>query len=162
MKIAVLSDSHGRLQTVARALKVVAERGITTILHCGDLDDAPTAAMLPAGTHVVLGNCDTDRAEIEAALQEAGCVSHGDWGHLDLADKSIAMTHGHLSVMRDLEASDAFDYLFYGHTHVRAERRTGRTRVINPGALHRANPKGFLIVDLTTGTTEFVNMELPS
>jgi hypothetical protein len=160
MKIAVLSDSHGRLQTVARALKIVAERGITTILHCGDLDDPETAAMLPAGTHVVLGNCDTDFEEIEAALQRAGCLSHGDWGHLDVAGKAIALTHGHLDVMGDLESSGAFDYLFYGHTHVRAERQTGRTRVINPGALHRANPKGFAIVDLATGATEFVNMEV--
>ena len=83
----------------------------TTILHCGDLDDADTAAMLPAGTHVVLGNCDTDRDEIEAALKQAGCVSHGDWGHLDLAGKSLAFTHGHRSVMRDLEVSDGTDYL---------------------------------------------------
>jgi hypothetical protein len=159
MKIAVLSDSHGRVQTIARALKVVADRKITTLIHCGDLDDAAAAEMLPAGTHVVLGNCDTDRKAIEAALARAGCVSHGEWGHLDVAGKSLAFTHGHLSVIRDLEASDAFDWLFYGHTHVRSEHRAGRTRVLNPGALHRANPKGFTIIDLATGATEFVNME---
>ncbi len=159
MKIAVLSeDSHGRLQTVF-ALNVARAAASRRSQISGDLDDPETAAMLPAGTHVVLGNCDTDRDEIEAALKEAGCVSHGDWGHLDVAGKSIGFTHGHLSVMRDLEVSDAFDYLFYGHTHIRAERQTGRTRVINPGALHRANPKGFTIVDVATGATEFVNME---
>jgi putative phosphoesterase len=162
MKIAVFSDSHGRTQTVARALKIIADRGITTRIHCGDLDDAAVAEMLPAGTHVVLGNCDTDRDEIEAALARAGCVSHGEWGYLELAGKKIAFTHGHLYAFRELQAADTFDFLFYGHTHVHAEHPAGKTRVINPGALHRASPKGFIIVDLASGEVEFVNMEPPS
>jgi hypothetical protein len=50
-----------------------------------------------------------------------------------------------------LENADYFDYVFYGHTHVREQHRTGRTLVANPGALFRANPKTCIVLDLSTG-----------
>ncbi len=53
--------------------------------------------------------------------------------------------------MRQLENADFFDYVFYGHTHVREQHRTGRTLVANPGALFRANPKTCIVLDLLTG-----------
>jgi predicted phosphodiesterase len=49
--------------------------------------------------------------------------------------------------------------VFYGHTHQAAEHRTGKTRVINPGALHRARPKTFVVLDLATGEVESVVVE---
>ena len=57
-------------------------------------------------------------------------------------------------LLHDLEVSGAFDFLFYGHTHKAEEHRTGPTRVINPGALHRANPKTFVVLDLATRAVE--------
>jgi hypothetical protein len=53
--------------------------------------------------------------------------------------------------LRQLENADYFDYVFYGHTHVREQHRTGRTLVANPGALFRANPKTCIVLDLSTG-----------
>jgi hypothetical protein len=41
--------------------------------------------------------------------------------------------------------------LFYGHTHVREQHRTGKTLVANPGALFRANPKTCIVLDVVTG-----------
>lgn len=43
------------------------------------------------------------------------------------------------------------DYLFQGHTHQREDVTFGRTRLINPGALHRANPRTAALLDLETG-----------
>ena len=151
MLIAIVSDTHGRPSPLDEALRIIASRGIETIIHCGDIDAASLVASFPAGTHFVYGNCDTDRRSIAAAIEAAKCRLHGAWGHLELAGKSIAFTHGDDStLMRDLIASGTFDYLFHGHTHIAADRRVGRTRVINPGALHRANPKTFAILDLAT------------
>ena len=44
-------------------------------------------------------------------------------------------------------------------SHVAAEHRTGRTRVINPGALFRARPKSLVIVDLKSGDVEPVTVD---
>ena len=61
--------------------------------------------------------------------------------------------------MRDVEHSGAYDFLFYGHTHQPEEHVTGPTRVINPGALHRARPKRFIFLDVPGGAVEPVEVE---
>lgn len=157
MLLAILSDTHSRTTTIVRALNIIADRGADLILHCGDIEDAESVRLFPACTHFVFGNCDFDRAGIREAVQDIGATVHEPFGHLELEGTKLAFVHGddkHL--LRDLEHADAFDFLFHGHTHVAAEHCAGRTRVINPGALHRARPKTFVFLDLTTGAVESV------
>ena len=40
--------------------------------------------------------------------------------------------------------------------NVAGEHRSGKTRVINPGALFRARPKSFVILDVESGQLESV------
>jgi predicted phosphodiesterase len=61
--------------------------------------------------------------------------------------------------MRQVEDDGRHAFLFYGHTHQAREHHTGRTRVINPGALHRARPKAFVVLDLASGELESVQVE---
>ena len=156
MKIAILSDTHGRQRTTEAALDVLRERNITTVLHCGDIDDPETVALFRGlDAHFVWGNCDWDQEGLRAAMAEVGATLHEHWGNLELGGRKVAFLHGDdKGLMRDVEHSGHFDYLFYGHTHQAEEHRTGPTRVINPGALHRANPKTFIILDLATDTVE--------
>jgi putative phosphoesterase len=162
MKIGVLSDSHGRVGTVMDALALLRDRGIDTVLHCGDIDDPPTVRLFRGfQAHFVFGNCDTDRDELRLTMAEVGATLHEPFGHVQLDGVEIAFVHGDNSgLLRDLERSDAFDFLFYGHTHVAAEHRTGRTRIINPGALHRARVKTFVVFDLATHDMESVPCSL--
>jgi putative phosphoesterase len=160
VKIAVLSDSHSRYENVAKALRLLEGHGVELILHCGDIDDAETVWLFPGNTHFVFGNCDHERASMRQAIHGIGGTLHEPWGHLELAGKDIAFLHGDdQELQRDLERSEAFDYLFHGHTHVAADRRAGRTRVINPGALHRARPKTFIVLDLASGEVESLALE---
>jgi putative phosphoesterase len=162
MKIGVVSDTHGRLRTIAAALALLNERGAELLIHCGDIDD-PEAARAFAGwnAHFVFGNCDADREGIARAIAHIGATLHDSFGHLKLDRKQIAWTHGDdTGLFHDLEQSGHHDYLFYGHTHVANERVAGKTRVINPGALHRAREKTCLIVDLETNALETVVVEV--
>src|SRR5579872_3969440 len=161
MRIGVLSASHGRNETVRRALAEIKARGVTTVLHCGDIEDPETITLFEGfDAHFVLGNCDWEPEAIRSAIHELGGTLHEGFGHLELAGRKIAFLHGHeQSRMREIENSGHFDYLFYGHTHVAKEHVTGPTRVINPGALHRAKPKTFVIVDLASGGVESVVVE---
>lgn len=160
MRIAVVSDTHGRQGPLGQALAEIAARGIERILHCGDLDEPTLASRFPPGVDFVFGNCDSDRKAIEAAVVAAGGTHHGVWGHLELAGKRIAFVHGDdARLVRELLAADVYDYLFHGHTHVPRDERIGRTRVVNPGALHRATPKTFCIVDLATDDVEHLAVE---
>jgi len=161
MKIAILSDTHSRYQTVENALHMLQERKVNFLLHCGDIDDSETVWLFQGFTaHFVFGNCDTERTSLRQAIHGIGETLHEGWGHLELDGVKIAFLHGDdTRLLRDVEHSGHFDFLFHGHTHVAAEHRTGPTRVINPGALHRARTKTFALLDLATGEVESVVVE---
>jgi putative phosphoesterase len=161
MKIAILSDTHSRAATVEMALAEIARRGIELIVHCGDIEDGDTVRLFPAHTHFVLGNCDHDQAGIRRAVRGIGATLHEPFGHLPIDGKTLAFLHGDdHRLLHDLVHSDAFDYLFHGHTHIARDEIHGRTRIINPGALHRARPKTFVILDVVTGAVESVHVEV--
>jgi putative phosphoesterase len=160
MRIAVISDTHNRMASVKAALAIIADRGIECILHCGDIEDADTVRLFPAHTHFVFGNCDYDRTGIVDAVDAIGAALHGAWGQLELAGQTLAFTHGDdRALLHDLEHADAFDFLFHGHTHIAKEHRTGRTRVINPGALQRVAVRTFVLLDLHSGAVESVSVD---
>jgi putative phosphoesterase len=146
---------------VRLALAELRQRGVRTVLHCGDIGEESTIALFRDFTaHFVFGNCDYDREALRAAIAEMGATLHEGWGQLELEGVKIAFLHGDDGrLKKDVENSGYFDFLFYGHTHVAAEHRTGPTRVINPGALHRALPKTFLVVDLPGGAVESISLD---
>jgi len=156
MRIGIVSDTHGRNHNVSKALDLLRQQGVTTVIHCGDIEDPDTIPLFAGlAAHFVFGNCDWDQEPLRQAIAAAGARLHEPFGNLELAGKKLAFLHGHNhGLKRDVENSGHFDYLFYGHTHQAEEHRTGPTRVINPGALHRANPKTFVILDLATDTVE--------
>ena len=162
MQIAILSDTHSRYATIEKALQLLQNRKINVVLHCGDIEDADAVWLFQGFTaHFVLGNCDRLEAHaIRQAVHGIGEALHDGYGAVELEGVKVAFTHGdNARLLRDLEASGAFDFLFYGHTHKAEEHRTGPTRVINPGALQRANPKTFVVLDLATREVESVMVE---
>ena len=160
MKIAVVSDTHSHTEMIQSVLHLIEPYHVEFILHCGDIEDADAVLLFPSKIHFVLGNCDMDRTDIIAAVNEIGAALHEPFGHLELDDKAIAFLHGHdKRLLRDLEQTNTFDFIFHGHTHQAEDRRSGRTRVINPGALFRARSKTFVIVDLKSEKVESVKVE---
>jgi putative phosphoesterase len=161
MKIGIVSDTHGRQLNARLALDELRRRGVEVVLHCGDIDDAPTVSLFEGLTaHFVFGNCDGDRAALRERMAQVGAQLHDNFGHVELDGVAIAFIHGDdKGLSEELEQSGCYDFLFYGHTHVAKEHRTGRTRVINPGALDRARPKSFAVLDLQTRDLE--SIEIP-
>ena len=138
----------------------MAERDVELIIHCGDIQDGDTVRLFPAYTHFVYGNCDYDRADIQRAVADTGATLHGHWGQLEVEGQVLAFVHGDShSLLHELEHIDAFDFLFHGHTHIANEHRTGKTRVINPGALQRVVQRTFVLLDLPSGELETVTVE---
>ena len=161
MRIGIVSDTHSRYATVDAAVKLLRQRGVYCVLHCGDIEDADTVWLFEdLTTHFVFGNCDTERASLRQAIDAIGGTLQEPFGNLELEGHKIAWMHGDdKRLFQDIENSGHFDYLFYGHTHVAEEHRTGSTRVINPGALHRARQKTCVVLDLATGEAESVVVE---
>lgn len=161
MRIGIVSDTHGNRLMVNLALAELRERGVTTVLHCGDIDDPETVELFRGfTTHFVFGNCDIDKGPLRAAMADIGATLHDHFGSVELEGVKLAFTHSDdKTLMRDVERCGYYDFLFYGHTHQAEEHRTGPTRVINPGALHRARPKTFVVLDLGDSSVDLVSVE---
>jgi predicted phosphodiesterase len=75
---------------------------------------------------------------------------------LTLESKRIALIHGDdYRLKQKILAEQQFDYLLLGHSHVRKDERIGKTRIVNPGALHRANPRTAATLDLASDQLRF-------
>lgn len=161
MRIGVVSDTHNRYPTVIRALALLQQRDVEVVLHCGDIEDAETVRLF-AGlpTHFVLGNCDADPDGLRRAMEPIGATLHDPFGSLEFHGRKIAWLHGDDNrLLRDLENSGHYDFLFHGHTHIAARRRAGPSLIVNPGALHRARVKTFIILDVGSGEIESVTVD---
>jgi putative phosphoesterase len=161
MRIGIVSDTHSRYNAVETVVKHLRQEGVSCVLHCGDIEDADTVWLFEAlPTHFVFGNCDTERASLRQAIYGSGSTLHEPFGNLELAERKIAWVHGdNKRLLQDIENSGRFDFLFYGHTHHEEQHRTGPTQVINPGALHRARRKTFVVLDLKTDEWKSVGVE---
>ena len=119
-----------------------------------------TAATTGLPLWFVFGNNDFDRAGLQAAGAAMGAKCLGAFGDVTLAGKRIALFHGDDFVRRQRWVdSGVYDYALSGHTHKRLDGRRGRTREINPGALHRAAEKTVALLDLASDKLEFLTVE---
>ena len=139
MLIGVLSDSHGDVDTTARAVAALIEHGSVVLLHLGDIGGDDVIDELVGHTaHIVFGNCDWGIAELTQYAGGVGLVVDHPMGVIEADGRRIAFTHGDdVGLMRQA-IDDGVDYLLHGHTHTVSDSRVQDTRVICPGALHRA------------------------
>lgn len=158
MLIGILSDTHGRHGIAGAAVNLLHRRGARQFIHCGDVGSARVLDQL-AGLDAtfVTGNTDYDRQVLLRYGREIGIDARHPMADLTIHGKRIAVLHGDDErLMRTLLAGQDYDYLLHGHTHVRDDRHEGRTRIINPGALHRAAEKTVALLDPDQDTVEFL------
>ena len=156
MIVGVLSDSHGRDLAVRSALAVLDRAGATVLFHCGDIGDQEVFdQFVGRECHFVWGNTDVRTDALNAFLQTVGLTCRPGPVFVELAGKRIAMCHGHEREFHRLCEHPNTDYMFYGHSHIRADRRQNGCRFINPGALHRTREKTVATLDLTDDTLTF-------
>lgn len=150
MRLGVVSDSHGHVELVRPAIRMLESLQVDRVLHCGDIGSAEVVELFASWpTDFVFGNCDSQRAELAAAIERAGQTCHGEFGDLEIVGKRVALLHSD-DRRRFQEAirSGQWDLICYGHTHVAATEMIGDTLVLNPGALYRANPHSLAVVEM--------------
>lgn len=160
MRIGVVSDTHGHVVNTRAAINLLASLEVERVLHCGDIGTEAIPPLFKAWpTEFVFGNCDYARDELAAAIQAAGLTCRGTFGDIEIAGRRVALLHSddHRK-FREVINSDTYDLVCCGHTHVAKVEQIGRTLVLNPGALYRANPHSLAIVGLDTMHVEIVNL----
>lgn len=162
MRLGIVSDTHGHLESARAAVRVLNSEQVDAVLHCGDIGSPEVVALFAAWpTHFVFGNVDYDEGELSQAIEGAGQTCHGRFGALELAGRKIALLHSDdRELFEQTIESGEWDLLCYGHTHIPEQHKAGRTLVLNPGALYRAKPKTLAIVDLATLTAVHLPVEV--
>lgn len=164
MKIGLLSDTHGDHVRAGLATRELLKHPIEAVFHCGDIGSERVLAELasacqPRGVpvHAVLGNVDLYEDALEDFPHETGVRVWGRRAVLELAGKQVAVIHGDdIHMLGNAVSGQQYDYIFTGHTHVHADEREGRTRIINPGAIFRGYPPTVAVLDLATGLLECI------
>lgn len=150
MRIGVVSDTHGHVEYTMAAVQALRREDVSALLHCGDIGSPaiiPLFADWPA--HFVFGNVDDDRGLLPEAIAAAGQTCHQRFGTVELEGAKIAFLHSDdWQLFEETIESGTYDLVCYGHTHVAEQHRVGKTLVLNPGALYRATPHTFAVVDL--------------
>lgn len=148
MKIGVLSDSHGDMRTVQRAVDTLRKHEITTAIHCGDIGLEVLPLLKGFNVHFVHGNMD-DPNRTRDVIAEPEHTLHQNLGTLEIEGRRIAFLHGHdIKLLRHTIHSGHYDLVCHGHTHVFSNVVEGQTRVLNPGALARTMHPSVAIVDI--------------
>lgn len=132
MRLLVVSDTHGRVQTAMNIYKMEQRKApIDKIVHLGDLVTDAKALETRLGAEVIFvqGNCDGGEA----------CE---DYKVLDTEYGRLLLCHGHVENVKFSTLSLLYKAeemgccaAFFGHTHAPCFREVDGMYLLNPGSL---------------------------
>ncbi len=156
MIIGIMSDSHGDAEVTARAVELLERHGAEKLLHCGDIcSEGVLDELAGHDCTFVWGNCDEPDEMLRGYVATLG-LPWPEWPiRIEIDGKRLGLCHGHEHGFITARREAGLDYLFHGHTHSASDYRENGCRIINPGALHRADPLTVAILDLETDELTF-------
>jgi len=159
MLIGILSDSHGEITRTRKAMQQLADGGCTKFIHLGDVEIIEVLdELIGFDVTLVFGNCDWGVRLHEHAVQVGIDVRDGA-DVISVDGKHIAFLHGHDERKYYGFLDDGVDYLLHGHSHEKRDEMVGKTRCINPGALHRAAVYTVAVLDTCEDTLVFLEVD---
>jgi putative phosphoesterase len=157
MHIGIISDTHNDIEATEKALEILAERNVDTLVHAGDINSPRMLEFFKGlDCYIVLGNGDLiDKDEIRKKGIELGMRPAEEKLEFSLGGKRFAVFHGHdVPLFRETVSSGNYDYIIKGHTHFFENYVNNYCRIINPGALYRRDESSFAILDIETDKVE--------
>lgn len=146
MKIFFISDIHGSLFFLKKALERYKEEKAKYIVVLGDVlyhgprnplprDYNPDAVASLLNEYkdkiiAVRGNCDS---EVDQIIIEYPMMS--DYSIMLCNDRRLFLTHGHIYNEKNLPNLGQDDVLIYGHTHIPVAKKQNNIFILNPGSI---------------------------
>lgn len=151
MKLIVLSDSHGDVNTVKQIKSLQAD----AIFHCGDSELLARDPLLN-GIHIVRGNCDGDDQFPASIVQKVG-------------NETVFIVHGHehdvkrsMLTLSYAAAEQQATIALFGHSHLYGVEMINGVLFVNPGST--TQPRGgreatYAVIEITNVyTVSFYSM----
>ncbi len=129
------------------------------LIHLGDFETEQVIDELVGHEcRIVFGNCDWDIKGLTRYAEVMNVRVDHPQGRIEVDNKTIAFTHGHIDRIMAQALQDGVDYLLHGHSHEIRDESIGSTRIINPGALFRASRYTVAILDPGLDALEFIDI----
>jgi len=162
MLVGVLSDSHDHMDRIREALDILAERSISTVIHCGDF--VAPFALVPfveraVRFYAVFGNNDGEIRGLQEKAAPIGGIQRGPY-RFELNGKRFVINHLPWTDEQLAAEQGKTDFFLCGHTHIPEHRKVGDIIVINPGELcgWLKGRSTFGILDTSTGEWELIDL----
>ena len=161
MLIGILSDTHNNVRRTLKALDVFKERGVEMILHVGDITSVDMLPLFSGfNAKFVLGNEDKEQEELNNESLRLGFGSIERQLVFEIDGVKLIMFHGSdVPFFRECVASGEYNYIIKGHTHFFENYISNKSRIINPGSLHRAYEFTVAILNTETDNVEMIVIE---
>ncbi|HOP63008.1 MAG TPA: YfcE family phosphodiesterase [Spirochaetota bacterium] len=162
MLLGILSDTHNDIDSFEKALGILKERGVKTLVHAGDITSPRMLEYLVEfDCYIVLGNGDEiDRDVINWKASVLGLRPVEDKIEFDFGGKKFLVFHGNdVPMYREAVASGKYDYIIKGHTHYFENYVSNTSRIINPGAVYRHDEASIVILDVESDKVEKIDLE---
>ncbi|QDU71609.1 Calcineurin-like phosphoesterase superfamily domain protein [Mucisphaera calidilacus] len=146
---------------------MLVDAGAEMLLHLGDVGTVEVIDALAevdeAGerieAHLVFGNTDWDLETLRRYAEGLGVAVAHPAGRLELKTGLLYFCHGHQPEVMKAGLREGARYLCHGHTHRTLDTVQGPTRIINPGALFRAETYTVALLDTDTDELEFLTVD---
>ncbi len=136
MIIAVVSDTHDRLDLIKRAVAQMQERKVELVIHCGDYI-APFSILPFAVLQIpfvgVFGNNDGEKKGLEQKVISIGGIIRQPPLLKEISGSQFLICHSPLPENEVLQKFGGIDFYLFGHTHEACIRDLNGIKVINPG-----------------------------
>ncbi|MGI6412746.1 MAG: metallophosphoesterase family protein [Syntrophomonadaceae bacterium] len=147
MRIAVAGDTHGRTESIRKALSHIR---FDSLFFTGDYyrDGKKLASQIKVKYYGVVGNCDLSMGKTELMVKLDGCSFYITHGHRYGVKKSINSLFYRGKEM-------GADAVIFGHTHVPFIERIDDMWLINPGSpsLPRSNSRcTYAVIETDNGS----------
>lgn len=153
MKVMCISDIHGNIECLNKAIERYKEENAQKLIILGDFSsyyfsssDFEVAEILNnmAGSIIaVKGNCDSTQ------IDELFHFGLGFLKTIDINSKKVTITHGHIYNRNNLP-ENCGEIFLSGHTHVGSLEKIGDKIIANPGSISRprgGTKKSYIIID---------------
>ena len=155
MKIGLLSDTHGDESRTRLACTLLQDAGADCLVHAGDIGTEQVLYTMMevfdfsrVPLYAVWGNIDRWSHTLDSFPSLNGVTLKEVSLNFHTGGYRVAMTHGDVpGELEKLTASQEYDLVVTGHTHVASDHREGRTRIINPGAVSNSLSPSVAVLD---------------
>lgn len=153
MKIMCISDIHGNIECLNKAIDRYREEGAEKLIILGDFSSyyfsssnfevAEILNNMAGSIIAVRGNCDSS---------EADSLFHFGLGlikTIEINDKKVTLTHGYI-YNRNKLPENCGEIFLSGHTHVGMLEKIGEKIIGNPGSISKprgGSKKSYIIID---------------